>query len=147
MNGSELSKSTRAALGAAGVLWGLYFLAFIVHTIMSARQAGELLVAAALFAIYGVFFAAALLLFLVPLLQFSSLRRLGAAVSVPAALLLSVATAVAISLYLRDGGDPSTVRAVLAHWGSEPLSALVAFSPFLAASVAFAWFRGREERS
>ncbi len=147
MNGSELFKSTRASLGAATVLWGLYFLAAIVHTIVSGRRASELLVAAWLFAIYGVVFAVALLLFFGPLLQFSLLRRLGAAMSLPISALLSVATVVAISLYFRDSGDPSTVRTVLAYWGREPLSFFVAFSPFLAASVAFAWFRGRAGRS
>jgi hypothetical protein len=80
-------------------------------------------------------------------LQFSWVRRLGAAVSLPIAALLSVATLVAISLYFRDGGDPSILGAVLAYWSRQPLAFLVAPSPFLVASVAFAWFRGRAERS
>lgn len=146
MNGAELFKSSRAALGAAAVLWGLFFSAAVVHTLVSGRRAGELLLAAWIFAIYAALFAAALLLVLVPLLQLRSARRLGAAVSLPLAALLSAATLVALSLYFRDGGDPSTVGGVLASWGRDPLSFLVFFSPFLAASAAFAWFRARAER-
>jgi len=146
VNGSELLKSTKAALGAATVLWGPFFMAAVAHTLVSGRSSGGLLVAAWLFAIYGLVFAVALLLVLVPILQLRRVRRLGAAVSLPIAALLSVATLAAISLYFRDGGDPSTIGAVFAYWGREPLAFLVTLSPFLVASVAFAWLRGRVER-
>ncbi|MFN7941513.1 MAG: hypothetical protein U0X73_07920 [Thermoanaerobaculia bacterium] len=146
MNGSEILKSSKAALGAAAILSVFYFLSVLVFTLVSGRNASGLWSAAFVFAAYGVAFAAALLLVVVPVLQIRAVRRLGAAASLPLAVLLSLVTAVLLSLRFGDGDDPSSVAAILANWGRNPLPFLVGFTPFLVASAAFAWFQRRAER-
>jgi hypothetical protein len=147
MNGSEILKSTKAALGAAAIVSVFYFLSVLVFTLLSGRNPSGLWAAAFVFAVYGAAFAVALLLIVVPVLQVRALKRLGVAASLPLAILLSLVTIVLLFLCFRDGDDPSSVTAVLAYWGRNPLSFLVGFTPFLVASAAFAWLQRRAEPS
>jgi len=147
MRGSAVLSSSKAVFGAAAVLFGIFYVEVAAHTLLSGGRASGLWVGAQVFAIYSVTFAAALFLFLVPLLQVPALRALGAALSLPAALVLSFFTLAVLSLLFRDGGDPASIRALVAYWGRNPLQVLPALVPFLAASAAFAWFHRRMERA
>ena len=140
---SEFLKSVKAAVAAAAVVWGLYFLTAVAFGIARGRAARSVWSAAWQFGIYGAVFLVSLLLFLVPLLQLERLRRLGAAFSVPVACLLAGASLVVLSLYFADpgDGDPSTVAGVVALLTSRPLESLFAFVPFIAASALFPWAR------